>query len=187
MKKFIITSAIVAALAFTPVLPAAASTTESSATLATTGKAFDVNSLAKKPGVKIVAADKEMLTGMAKAMGAFGSKEAKPLLKAAENLDKMVIALLPESGTELFDQTKKAVADNDDYEEGTTIESAKLKTNATVFAKTANGLIKEVVVFVTTQSPALGGGDKERKAVVQIFGNFTQDDIATLLNLAGDL
>ena len=176
-----------AALALAPVLPAAASATESTAALTTKAKAFDVNSLSKKPGVRIVAADKEMLTGMAKAMGAFGSKEAKPLLKAAENLDKMVIALLPESGTELFEQSKKTVAANGDYEEGTTIESDKLKTNATVFAKTDDGLIKEVVVFVSTQSPALGGGDRERKAIVQIFGNFTQDDIAALLNLAGDL
>lgn len=187
MKKSIITSALVAALAFTPVLPAAASVMENPLSLAVSDKGFDVNSLSSKPGVRVVAINKEMLSGMAKTMGILGSNEAKTMLKVAENLDKVVAAILPEGDTKIFNETKQAVAADDSYEEGTTIESKKEGATATVFAKTADGRIKEVVAFVTAQTPSFSGSKTERKAIIQVFGNFTQDDIETLMEFAGGI
>ena len=187
MKKSILTSVLMATLAISPVLPAKASVTESPLCLAVGTKGFTVNSLSSKQGVKVVSINKQTLTDMAKAMGVLGSDKAKNLLKVAENLDKIVAAILPEGDTKIFNEAQQAVAADDSYEEGATIESKKEEATATVFAKTADGRIKEVVAFVTAQTKSLGGSEEERKVVVQIFGNFTQDDIATLMDYAGSI
>ena len=187
MKKSIMTSALVAALAFTTTLPATASATDRQHSSILTAKGFDINSLSAKPGVKVVSVSKQTLTDMAKAMGILGSDDAKDLLEVAENVNKIVAAILPEGDTKIFNEAKQTVAADDSYEEGTTIESKKEGATATVYAKTADGRIKEVVAFVTAQTPSLGGSEEERKIVLQIFGNFTQEDIATLMNYADSI
>lgn len=176
MTPIFLTATLAFALSAAPstAVPVAAAAPTTTCTTAAGAAAYDLSAYAGIKDVASIKLNKDLLKLAAMAAGMLDKVAISDEL--ARNLDQVTFYAARKSAIKTqMDKDLAALRRNADYEESTVSVADKGNANATIFTRTQNGTVTEMLIFLTTDDDVV---------VAQALGKISPETMAGLVKAA---